>query len=103
MKFHREHQREQAADAHSLCDALTALYAYFYDVPADDARLAARGRVDAMAISDQWVSDGCRLEDPALIAEQRRSSAPTPRYSRQYTDPDLRRRPNRRAVAAWSA
>jgi hypothetical protein len=69
-RIHREHQREQAGDEHSLCDALTALYAYVYNVPADDVRLAARERVEAMAVSDKWVDDGCRLEDPALIAEQ---------------------------------
>jgi hypothetical protein len=53
-----------------LRDALTALYDYVYDVPPDDVRRAASERVEAMDISDQWVNDGCRLEDPALIPEQ---------------------------------
>jgi hypothetical protein len=69
-RIHREHQREDAADEQSLCDALTALYSYVYDVSPDAVRGAARERVQAMDISDAWVNDGCRLEDPALIAEQ---------------------------------
>jgi hypothetical protein len=69
-RIHREHQRQHAGDDDSLCDALVALHGDVYDVPPDDVRGAARERVEAMAISDRWVKDGCRLEDPALIAEQ---------------------------------
>jgi hypothetical protein len=69
-RIHREHQREQTGDEHSRRDALTALYAYVYDVPPDDVRRAASERVEAMDISDPSVNDGFRLEDPALIAEQ---------------------------------
>jgi hypothetical protein len=53
-----------------LVDALAALYAYAYDVPEAEVRIAAEQRALAMRYSDQWVSEGC---DPSstLIADER--------------------------------
>jgi hypothetical protein len=69
---HRELQHLPAGverDSGPLVDALTALYAYVYDAPADELRPAAQLRADAMDYSDRWVADGCDLGSPLLVEE----------------------------------
>ena len=68
-RVHREAQHDDG-DQEPLVEALTALYAHVYRVPADRVRLAATERAAAMAISDAWVADGCDLADPALAGER---------------------------------
>jgi hypothetical protein len=72
-RVHREHQRgpsDSADDEGPLIDALAALYAYVYGVPATDVRVAAEQRALAMRHSDQWVQEGCNLASP-LIEQER--------------------------------
>jgi hypothetical protein len=70
-RIHREHQQHGSElDERALIDALAALYAYVYSVPADGVRLAAEQRALAMRYSDQWVAEGTDLASP-LIAEER--------------------------------
>ncbi len=66
---HRVLQREDAADDGALVDALTALYSYVYSRPPADVRAAAAHRAAAMCVSDDWVADGCRQDDPRLAEE----------------------------------
>lgn len=70
-RVHREHQHAEHQDGEGpLVDALAALYAYVYGVEPLDVRVAAEQRALAMRHSDQWVSEGCRLDSP-LIPEER--------------------------------
>jgi hypothetical protein len=70
-RVHRERQHRDAADdERGLIDALAALYAYVYDVPETEVRMAAAERALAMRYSDRWVRDGCDLASP-LIGEER--------------------------------
>ena len=54
----------------ALVDALAALYAHVYAVPAGEVRLAAEQRALAMRHSDRWVQEGCDMASP-LVAEER--------------------------------
>jgi hypothetical protein len=67
---HRAHQRA-GATADPLVQALDALYACVYGVPAGTMRRAAELRAEAMDESDEWVAAGCRLDDPRLARERR--------------------------------
>jgi hypothetical protein len=70
-RVHREHQRHGSElDERALIDALTALYAYVYSVPAPNVSVAAEQRTLAMRHSDRWVQAGCDLASP-LIAQER--------------------------------
>jgi hypothetical protein len=71
-RVHREHQREPdgGPDEAALTEALVALYAYVYGVEPADVRVAAEQRALAMRYSDQWVEQGCHLDDPLLEAER---------------------------------
>jgi hypothetical protein len=69
-RVHRAHQHGEGDDESQLVAALSALYAYVYGVPEADVELAARSRAEAMDISDRWVAEGCRLDDPAIAAER---------------------------------
>jgi hypothetical protein len=70
-RIHRELQRERPQDDDGpLVDALAALYAFVYAVPADDVRRAAEERARAMRLSDRWVGEGRHLASP-LVAEER--------------------------------
>ena len=70
-RIHREHQHaDPGGDDQPLVDALCALYAYVYGVPASTLRLAAEQRTLAMQFSDRWVAQGCDLTSP-LIGEER--------------------------------
>jgi hypothetical protein len=53
-----------------LTEALAALYAHVYAVPADQVRAAAAHRAEAMRISDDWVEAGADGTSPAIIAER---------------------------------
>jgi hypothetical protein len=70
-RVHRIHQRsDNDLDEQALIEALTALYAYVYQVPADAVRRAAEQRALAMRYSDQWVAEGCSLGSQ-LVAQER--------------------------------
>ena len=68
---HRQRQHGRLADDRQLESALADLYAYAYGVPRDAMLEAARWRVRAMDLSDQWVTDGRRRDDPVLRQERR--------------------------------
>ena len=70
-RVHRHLQRDAPdEDQAALVDALAALYAHVYGVPADTVRLAAAERAAACRVSDRWVADGCDPDSPALGAER---------------------------------
>jgi hypothetical protein len=70
-RLHRAHQHDPDVSADALVQSLVDLYSYVYDVPPDVVREAAQHRVDAMDLSDAWVSAGCDPADPSLAAERR--------------------------------
>jgi hypothetical protein len=70
-RAHRMHQHGDPITAEELTDALSALYAYVYDVPASSVRAGADLRREAMDVSDAWVENGCDLGDPTLAHERR--------------------------------
>lgn len=70
-RVHREHQHDTGVTETQLVDALTALYAYVYGLPASAVQPAAALRVEAMDVSDRWVAAGCALDDPLLAQERR--------------------------------
>ena len=69
-RVHRDVQRRAIGDEAALADALAALYAHVYAVPAGEVRPAAEQRALAMRHSDRWVQEGCDLASP-LVAEER--------------------------------
>jgi hypothetical protein len=70
-RVHRMLQRDTPGeDPAPLVDALAALYAHVYGVPAEQVRLAAAERAEAMRISDDWVATGCDPASP-MIADER--------------------------------
>jgi hypothetical protein len=70
-RVHREHQRERPeSDDRPLVAALSALYAYVYDVPETEVTAAAEQRALAMRYSDQWVEEGRDLASPLLAQER---------------------------------
>jgi hypothetical protein len=69
-RVHREHQHSEGSDDRELVRALAGLYAYVYGVSEAEVEPAARARAEAMDISDRWVAEGCRLDDPAIAAER---------------------------------
>ena len=70
-RLHREHQHDPDLPERLLVTALVDLYAYVYGAPPQSMRDAARHRVEAMDLSDEWVAAGCRTDDPLLAAERR--------------------------------
>ena len=69
--MHRAHQHGASdADDGPLIDALAALYAYVYDTPEADVRVAAEQRAVAMRLSDQWVREGCDPASPMIDQER---------------------------------
>jgi hypothetical protein len=70
-RLHRAHQYRDLADADQLEGALVALYSYVYGADPSTMQEAARWRVHAMDLSDQWVAAGRNLGDPLLLAERR--------------------------------
>jgi hypothetical protein len=72
-RAHRELQHRDAypdATGEDLVDALAALYGHVYAVPVESVREAARGRAEAMAVSDAWGAAGRDPHSPALDAER---------------------------------
>jgi hypothetical protein len=70
-RVHRELQHaESEGGDRPLVDALTALYAYVYDIPPEAVETASAQRALAMRCSDQWVSEGCDPNSP-LVDEER--------------------------------
>jgi deazaflavin-dependent oxidoreductase (nitroreductase family) len=69
-RIHRIHQREAGLTEDDLIAAVAHLYSYVYGVAEADVREAARLRVLAMRISDEWVAAGCDLADPQLKDER---------------------------------
>jgi hypothetical protein len=70
-RVHRDNQHADGdGDERPLIDALVALYAYVYTVPASDVRVAAEQRALAMRHSDQWVRDGCQITSPLIDQER---------------------------------
>jgi hypothetical protein len=70
-RVHRVHQREAGATEEDIIDALVDLYSYVYRTDRAPMRPAAEHRVEAMQLSDAWVSGGCQLDDPLLATERR--------------------------------
>jgi hypothetical protein len=68
-RVHRAMQHE-GAPFDALVDAVAALYAHVYGLPAAAVRPAAEGRSEAMVISDRWVADGCDPDSPAIVEER---------------------------------
>src|SRR6476469_9088864 len=69
--IHRIHQRESGVTENDLLNAVAHLYSYVYSVPEADVREAARLRVEAMRLSDEWHAAGCDLASPVLAEERR--------------------------------
>lgn len=69
-RVHRAHQHQDVT-RDQLVTALVNLYAYVYGADPAHVEAAARHRVDAMDLSDRWVSGGCDRADPLLAAERR--------------------------------
>ena len=70
-RLHRVHQYRGPVDVRQLQAALVALYSYVYGAEPSTMQDAARWRVRAMDVSDQWVAAGCNLNDPLLLEERR--------------------------------
>jgi hypothetical protein len=70
-RLHRVHQYRGPVDVSQLEGALVALYSYVYGVESSTMRDAARWRVRAMDVSDQWVAARRALNDPLLLQERR--------------------------------
>jgi hypothetical protein len=70
-RLHRVHQYGGPADVSQLEGALVALYSYVYGAEPSTMQDAARWRVRAMDVSDQWVAAGRDLNDPLLVQERR--------------------------------
>jgi hypothetical protein len=70
-RLHREHQHDPDVEESALVRALVELYAYVYSTEPDPMRPAAAARVEAMDLSDAWVTAGCDLDHPLLAAERR--------------------------------
>jgi hypothetical protein len=68
---HRVHQRESDLSEDDLTAALIGLYSYVYGTDEEAMEPAARLRVLAMRLSDEWVEAGCDLESPLLRDERR--------------------------------
>jgi hypothetical protein len=67
----RAHQYRCLSDVSEVQAALVALYSYVYGAELSAMEGAARFRVRAMDVSDQWVAAGCDLDDPLLLEERR--------------------------------
>jgi hypothetical protein len=70
-RLHRANQHDVTTDVGELQAALVALYSYVYGAEPSTMKEAARWRVHAMDVSDQWVASGCDRTDPLLMEERR--------------------------------
>jgi hypothetical protein len=64
-----EHQ-PGGAGGHAVAGALARLYAYLYGTDEAAVAPAAQERAAAMALSDEWVAQGCPPGSPLLAAER---------------------------------
>jgi len=69
-RLHRAHQYRGPVDASQVQAALVALYSYVYSAAPSTMEDAARWRVRAMDVSDQWVTEGRDVNDPLLLEER---------------------------------
>lgn len=69
-RLHREHQFSAEVSEDRLVAALANLYGYVYSTPVELMCEAAQHRVQAMNLSDRWVTAGCRRDDPLLAGER---------------------------------
>ena len=99
-RIHRIHQRAGELTEDELTDAVAHLYSYVY-LGADEVHEAARLRVEAMRLSDEWVAAGCDLASPVLAVQRQRWSRPTARCARRRALTGCRAR--RRASASAEA
>lgn len=70
-RLHRAHQHTSGVGREELVSALMELYSFVYDTTPEAMRDAARLRVEAMDLSDQWVAAGRARISPVLAAERR--------------------------------
>jgi deazaflavin-dependent oxidoreductase (nitroreductase family) len=70
-RIHRVHQREDGLGEDDLTASVAHLYGFVYSVAEDAVREAARLRVEAMRLSDEWVAAGCDPDSPLLVEERR--------------------------------
>jgi hypothetical protein len=70
-RIHRVHQREAGLTEDDLAAAVAHLYSYVYSVASPAVTEAARLRVLAMRMSDEWVESGCDLASRVLAEERR--------------------------------
>jgi len=69
-RLHRADQYSGEDGSAPLTHALSASYAYLYGIEEQATLPAARERVEAMRLSDAWVSAGCGVSDPRLEQER---------------------------------
>ncbi|MBO0846109.1 MAG: hypothetical protein J2P22_11920 [Nocardioides sp.] len=70
-RLHRERQHDPGVSTEALVQSLVDLYSYVYSAPPETMRKAAQYRVDAMDLSDAWVTAGCDPADPLLTQGRR--------------------------------
>ena len=69
-RVHRAEQHDARVTHDDIVKAMVRFYSYVYQAERAEVRRAAELRVDAMAISDAWVTAGCNLDDPRLAEER---------------------------------
>jgi len=69
-RVHRSGQLTAPTARDELVDALVRLYAFVLGVAESDVRPAAVHRSRAMEVSDQWVTQGRRVDSPLLVLER---------------------------------
>lgn len=69
-RVHRQHQHDASVDRDLLVSSLVLLYAYVHGADPAEVQRAAERRVEAMDLSDAWVRNGCKLDDPLLRRER---------------------------------
>ena len=69
-RVHRAEQHDAQVTHDDIVKAMVRFYSYVYQAERAEVRRAAELRVDAMAISDAWVTAGCNLDDPRLAEER---------------------------------
>lgn len=70
-RLHRIRQFLSPTDAGRVQSALVELYSYVYGAEASTMQEAARWRVLAMEVPDQWVTAVCHVDDPLILEERR--------------------------------
>jgi hypothetical protein len=70
-QVHRAHQHDPSVSRADLEGAVVGLYTHVYGAAPATMGPAAHWRVEAMDLSDAWVSRGCDRGDPTLAAERR--------------------------------